>query len=240
MVKPTIDVSPDRDALAARMADFIIAHAENSTGRFALNLSGGSTPKQLYALLATEIYRRKLDWERVHIFFGDERFVPMDHADSNYRMVREALLSKVPIPDENIHPVRTDLPTPDAAAADYEATLKAFYGKATLDIARPLFAITLLGLGEDGHTASLFPGTSALGERQKWVTSIIGAKPEPRISMTYPVLESSMATVFLVAGADKKDILTRVLDRDPALPASHVTPQGEFTVFCDEAANGDV
>ena len=240
MKTPAIDVSPDAASLAARTAEWLTARIEESTGRFALNLSGGSTPKRLYELLATEMYRREIDWERVHIFFGDERFVAADHADSNYRMAREALVSKVPIPAENVHPVQTDLPTPEAAAAAYEATLKAYYGKETLDVARPLFQVTLLGLGEDGHTASLFPGTAALKERTRWVTAVIGAKPEPRITLTYPILESSSATIFLVAGAGKRDILTRLLAHDLALPSSHIDPQGEFLVFCDEAANGDI
>ena len=158
----------------------------------------------------------------------------------NYKMTRDALLSKVPIPEENVCPVQTGLATAADAARAYEATLKTFYGKSTLDIPRPLFAVTLLGLGEDGHTASLFPGTDALAERRLWVTTVIGAKPEPRITMTYPVLESSAATIFLVAGAGKRDILSRLLAHDPALPASKVDPQGTFMVFCDEAANGDI
>ena len=240
MPRPQLDVSPDALSLAIRTAEWLSERIENSTGPFAINLSGGSTPKRLYELLATEAYRLEIDWKRVHIFFGDERFVPMDHPDSNYRMAHEALLSKVPIPGENVYPVQTQSGTPEEAAAAYEETLKRFYGKTTLDLARPLFALTLLGLGEDGHTASLFPGTAALKERVKWVTSIVGAKPEPRISMTYPVLDSSAATIFLVAGAGKSAILDRVLAGDATLPATHIAPQGEFWVFCDEAANGDV
>ena len=238
MSEPKIDVSPNATALATRMAEWIVARIAGTTGPFALNLSGGSTPKHLYEVLASEPHRGSIDWKRVHIFFGDERFVPHDHEDSNYRMADEAMIAKVPIPRENIFPVRTDMGSPEAAAAAYEETLKTFYGKTTLDIPRPLFAFTLLGLGEDGHTASLFPGTAALNERLRWVTSIVGAKPEPRVSMTYPILDSSAVTVFLVAGVGKRDILKRVLDRDPALPASLIDPQGEFYVFCDEAAHG--
>ena len=238
MAKPEIDVSPDATALAARVAEWIVRRVGGTTGPFALNLSGGSTPKRLYELLATNLYRTEIDWNRIHVFFGDERFVPQDHVDSNFRMANEALLSKVPIPRENIHPVQTGLASPEAAAADYEDALKVFYGKATLDIPRPLFAFTLLGLGEDGHTASLFPGTAALTERDKWVTAVIGAKPEPRITMTYPILDSSAVLAFLTAGVAKKDILHRVLERDPALPASLIDPQGEFYVFCDEGAIG--
>ena len=239
MVKPKLDVSPDPAMLATRFADWLVARLVETTGAFALNLSGGSTPKRLYELLATEQYRRKIDWERLHVFFGDERFVPWDHEDSNYRMARETLLRKEPSPEENVYPVKTGESPPEAADEDYERTLKSFYGKTTLDIPRPLFAVTLLGLGDDGHTASLFPGTPALSERQKWVTAVVGAKPEPRITMTYPVLDSSAATIFLVAGAAKKPILDRVLAGEPDLPASRVRPQGEFYIFCDAAANGD-
>ena len=239
MPKPQIDVSPDAVSLATRYAEWLLERIEGSTGPFALNLSGGSTPKRLYALLATELYRTKIDWTRIHIFFGDERFVPMDHPDSNYKMAYDAMISKVPIPEENVHPVETGSATPEAAAAAYETTLKAYYGKTTVDIVRPIFDVTLLGLGDDGHTASLFPGTAALREREKWVTSITGAKPEPRISMTYPILDSSEAVTFLVAGAAKRPILDRVLQGDASLPATHITPAKDFLIFCDEDANGD-
>lgn len=240
MADARLEVSGDKATLTTQIADWIVARYEAHTGSFALNLSGGSTPKALYERLATEVYRRKFDWERVHLFFGDERFVPHDHPDSNYRMVREALISRVPIPSENVHAVDTAQGAPADAAAAYERTLQSCYGKTTLDLARPMFAVTLLGLGEDGHTASLFPGTAALRERTRWVTAIIGAKAEPRISMTYPVLDSSQAVAFLVAGEGKRAMLKRLLARDPALPASHVKPSGELFVFCDEAAHGPV
>ena len=238
MTKAKVEISPDKVSLSERFADWLVGRYEESTGRFVLNLSGGSTPKSVYELLATEVYRRKFDWERVHVFFGDERFVPPDHPDSNYRMAREAMLSKVPIPEENIYPVPTSGGDPAAGAADYEKALKRFYGKDTLDLARPLFSVTLLGLGEDGHTASLFPGTEALTERSKWVTAVIGAKPEPRITMTYPVLAASRAVVFLVAGAGKREMLNRLLDGDRSIPAAHVETAGDLNVFCDEAALG--
>ncbi len=240
MTTPSLDVSPDADSLAFRLADWLVERIAATTGKFALNLSGGSTPKRLYSLLSSEIYRRKIDWERVHIFYGDERFVPYDHPDSNYKMTHDTLLSKVPIPNENVCPVRTDLPTPADAAAAYEKTLKSYYGKDTLDIQRPLFAVTLLGVGEDGHTASLFPHSEALNERTLWVTAVVGSKPEPRITLTYPVLESSAATIFLVVGPGKRDILKRLLSHDKRLPASKLNPQGKFIVFCDKAANGDI
>ena len=239
MSQPRVEILPDRESLAETLANWIVARFEATTGPFSLNLSGGSTPKHLYEVLASEIMRRKFDWERVHIFFGDERFVPHSSPDSNYGMVHKALLSHVPIPEENIHPVKTDTGTPDDAAVAYERTLKAFHGKSTLDRWRPLFSVTLLGLGNDGHTASLFPGSAALRERDRWVTAVIGAKPEPRITLTYPVLQSSHATVFLVAGEGKRAMLKRLIDRDPSIPAGCVNPDGEFLVFCDEDAFGD-
>ena len=240
MSKADVDVSADATSLATRVSEWLVGQIADTTGAFALNLSGGSTPKALYAMLASEPYRDRIDWRRVHVFFGDERFVPKDHKDSNYRMAREAMLAHVPIPAENVHPVETESGTPAEAAEAYERVLKEFYGKTTLDLARPLFAVTLLGLGDDGHTASLFPGTEALRERDSWVTAVVGAKPEPRISLTYPALDSSGTAAFLVAGAAKRDMLKRVLDRDPALPASHIEPSGRLIVFCDAAAAGEL
>ncbi|MGI8568420.1 MAG: 6-phosphogluconolactonase [Methylocella sp.] len=190
---PVVDVAGDAEALARRVADFIAARALSASGRFSLSLSGGSTPKRAYELLAD--YGAALDWRKVHLFLGDERFVPPDHRDSNFRMAREALMDHVPILAAQVHPIPTNCGSPEEAAALYEATLQGFYGSKTLDPERPLFDVTLLGLGEDGHTASLFPGAKALDESAAWATSIIGAKPEPRISLTYPALESkSFAT----------------------------------------------
>ena len=238
MARADLDVSATPQALATRLSDWLVGRIAETPGPFALNLSGGSTPKALYTMLATEPYRRRIDWARVHLFFGDERFVPPDHPDSNYRMANEAMIAHVPIPAENVHPVDTMSPTPEAAAEAYEALLKSYYGASTFDVARPLFSVTLLGLGDDGHTASLFPGTKALHERERWVTAVVGAKPEPRISLTYPAIASSGTAAFLVAGTAKHAMLARLLDKDPALPASHVEPSGRLMVFCDEAAGG--
>lgn len=236
--RPRVEISPDKGTLAERFAEWLVDRYEDTSGSFVLNLSGGSTPKSVYALLATELYRRKFDWERIHVFFGDERFVPPDHPDSNYRMASEAMLSKVPIPAENVHAVPTAEGNPASAAAAYQQTVQRFYGKDTLDLARPVFTVTLLGLGEDGHTASLFPGTGALTERQAWVTSVVGAKPEPRITMTYPLLASSGSVAFLVSGTGKQAMLQRLLDGDQTIPSGRITSTGEIFVFCDEAALG--
>jgi 6-phosphogluconolactonase len=203
---PVLDVTGDPEDLARLVAGFIAARASASE-RFGLCLSGGSTPKRAYEFLAD--LGASLDWQKIHLFWGDERFVPADHQDSNFRMAREALIDHVPIPAARVHPIPTIGGSPEEAAALYEATLQSFYGSKALDPERPLFDVTLLGLGEDGHTASLFPGTKTLDERDAWVTSIIGIKPEPRISLTYPAVQSSNVIVFIVAGANKREILAR-------------------------------
>jgi 6-phosphogluconolactonase len=178
----------------------------------------------------------RFPWDDVHWFWGDERFVPKDHPDSNFRMVDEALLSIAPVARENIHAIPTEgLPLQEAAAG-YERVLKNFYGEDRLDAGRPLFDVMLLGLGEDGHTASLFPGTAALEERQRWVVPVEPHGREPRISLTYPALDSSRTVAFLVAGAGKRDILARVLAGDRSLPAARVRPAGEIVWFADRAA----
>ena len=154
-------ISSDAEALARDAAEWLCGLALNSTGWLSVCCSGGSTPKRLYELLAEPEMAARFPWTRVHWFWGDERFVPRDHPDSNYRATHEAMLSRVNVPDGNVHPVQTHLPSPELAAAAYEKTLKEFYGAVELDPARPLFDVTLLGIGEDGHTASLFPGHSA-------------------------------------------------------------------------------
>ncbi len=155
-------VLPDQAALMEAVAEWMVAEARAKEGRFALSLSGGSTPRALYELLASPRFRDRMPWARVHLFWGDERMVPPDHADSNYRMVREALLDHVPVPPAQVHPMPTD-GDPAAAARRYQAELGAYYGRDVLDPARPLFDVTLLGLGDNGHTASLFPGTPVAG-----------------------------------------------------------------------------
>jgi len=230
-----VEVAKDPETLAHRVAQWITDLAASSQGRFAICLSGGSTPRRLYQLLADAPYRDALPWERVHWFWGDERFVPWDHPDSNYGMVRAAMLARVPAPAQNIHGIRTASTPPDAARA-YERVLKSYYGAEALDPARPLFDVEILGLGPDGHTASLFPGTSVLEERDRWVAEVIGARAEARITLTYPVLESSRHSAFLVAGREKREMLVRALASDETLPAARVNPIGDLTWFVDEAA----
>jgi 6-phosphogluconolactonase len=234
------EILADPDALARRVADWLLGLAQAKDGTFAISLSGGSTPKRLYRLLAAPPYRDAFPWSRTHLFWGDERFVPPDDAQSNYRMVREALLAHAPIPPGNIHPVPTEHLSPDAAATAYERMLKTFYGADRLAPDRPLFDVMLLGLGPDGHTASLFPGTAVLEERTHWVAAVVGAKAEARITLTYPAIESSRHVAFLVEGAEKQPMVARVANGDISLPAARLHPVGETTWFLDGAAAGDL
>jgi 6-phosphogluconolactonase len=235
MPSTSVAVADNPEALAHRVARWITELAAASRGRFAVCLSGGSTPRRLYQLLAQSPYRDALPWERMDWFWGDERFVPWDHPESNYGMVCTAMLAHAPAPPQNVHGIPTT-GTPQDAARAYERTLKSYYAAESLDPARSLFDVQILGLGPDGHTASLIPGTNALEERRRWVVEVIGARPETRITLTYPPLESSRQTAFLVAGADKREVLARALAGDQSLPAARVRPVGELTWFVDAAA----
>ena len=235
-----LEILADPEALSHRVADWLLDMATAKDGAFAISLSGGSTPKQLYERLAEPPYREAFPWSRTHWFWGDERFVPYDDALSNYRMVRQALLLRAPIPARNVHPMSTEGLSPEAAASAYERQLKSFYGAERLDPARPLFDVTLLGLGPDGHTASLFPGTAVLAERDRWVAAVVGTKSEARITLTYPALESSRNAAFLVVGKEKREILNWFCRGDDSLPAAHVRPVGALWVFADETAGMEV
>src|SRR5271170_1305407 len=212
-----IEILPDPLALAHHVAEWMTQVALAAHGPFRVSLYGGSTPKALYGLLASDDFRGRFPWPRVSWYWGDERFVPYDHPESNFRMPREAMLAHAPVPPENIHPVPTD-GTPDEAALRYEQTLQAAYGATNLDPARPLFDITLLGLGPDGHTASLLPGEPVLEERKRWVAAVSHGRPEARITMTYPVIESSRHVAFLVAGMEKAAILGAIRAGGSAVP----------------------
>lgn len=227
------EVLSDPEQLAQRAAHWMAGLANASQDRFVVALSGGSTPKRMYQILAG----LELPWARTHWFWGDERFVSPEDPRSNYRMAREALFQHAPVPAANIHPVPTRGLEPEAAAEAYEAELKRFYGSDRLDPLRPLFDVTLLGLGPDGHTASLFPGTAVLAERQKWVAAVIGAKDEARITFTYPLLECSRQVAFLVAGAEKRRMLGLLLGGDSDIPAGRLSKE-HARVFADSAATG--
>jgi len=235
-----LEVLADAEALSRRVADWMLEIVGTRDGALSINLSGGSTPRLLYQLLSSSPYRDKFPWSRTHWFWGDERFVSQDDTLSNYRMVREALLSRTPIPAINIHPIPTAGITPEQAATAYEHELNSFYGAKRLDPARPLFDVTLLGLGPDGHTASLFPNTAVLAERERWVAAVVGAKSEARITLTYPALESSRNAAFLISGEEKRMVLARLRRGDDSLPAAHVHPTGSLWIFGDAAAAGTV
>src|ERR1700720_3025713 len=233
-----IEVLADPPALARRVAGWMTATASAAKGRFRVALSGGSTPKALYSLLASEEFRDRFPWRQVSWFWGDERFVPYDHPESNYRMAREAMLAKVSVPPENIFPIPTD-GEPEAAARRYERTLQEAYGAPTLDPTRPLFDIVLLGMGDDGHTASLLPGDKVLEERKRWVAAVAHGRPEVRITMTYPAIESSRRVAFLVAGKEKAAIFNAIRAGNSQVPAARVQSVGELIWFVDQAAAGE-
>ncbi len=234
----TLRVFDDKMVLAQAGAAFLLERARATSGRFVVALSGGSTPKPMYEMLARPPMREAMPWDRVHWALGDERFVnPADPA-SNFGMICSAMLSGSPAPSANIHPVPFDGLTPEEGAAKYEAMLKALYGADTLDPARPLFELTLLGMGDDGHTASLIPGQPVLHERTRWVATVEHGRSEPRITLTYPALESSRATVFLVSGEGKRAMLDQVLSGNSDVPSARLRPHGELFWFVDRAAAG--
>jgi 6-phosphogluconolactonase len=224
------------EALAHGVAEWLCALARSHNGEFAVCLSGGSTPRRLYQLLAGPAIAPRFPWQRVHWFWGDERFVPHDHPDSNYRMACDALFSRVAVAGENIHAIPTADLSPQQAATAYQATLRRFHGTATLAPQRPLFDVTLLGIGRDGHTASLFPGQPALKEDRDWAVAVMNAGSGPRITLTYAALDSSRDLAFLATGADKKEIVRRAQAGDRTLPAARIRPVGRLHWFTDRAA----
>ncbi len=226
-----LQVSKGADALAHAVADFIAARISNCEAPFRLVLSGGSTPRAAYRLLGA---RKDLSWDCVEIFFSDERFVPPDHPDSNYGMVRNTLLAGGVTP-RGLFAIPTD-GTVESCAGRYGEILRQQYGASRLSPDAPLFDLCLLGLGEDGHTASLFPGQPVLNERSRWVAAVPEGRDEPRITLTYPALESSRSTLFLVSGAPKAAMLARARAGDTAIPAGALKPQGEVIWLADQAA----
>jgi 6-phosphogluconolactonase len=229
-----LQVLPDADALARRAAELIAQAVQHTSTRFCIALSGGSTPKTLYTLLAAPEFAPQIEWPRVHVFWGDERCVPPDHPDSNYRMARETLLDYVPIPPENIHRIAGEF-EPAEAAALYEQHLRSFFD------GEPRFDLILLGMGNDGHTASLFPHTPALHEQERWVVANYAlAQQLWRVTFTPAAINAAARVMFLVSGAEKAETLRRVLNgpsMPEELPAQLVQPvSGETTWLLDRAA----
>jgi len=227
----------DANALAKAAADRILARIAANRGRLAVCLTGGSSPRQLYRLLATEAYRSRIPWDRVHWFIGDERFVPADDPLNNMGTARRMFLDSH-APAANIHPIPTDTADPREAARRYENELQSFYGADRLDSRRLLFDVVLMGVGPDGHTASLFPNYPALEETDRWVVGVPEAHVEPfvpRVTLTLPALGSCREMLFEVSGSDKRAILTRVLDGED-LPANRAHSTGDTIWLVDKAA----
>lgn len=242
---PQIQVLQQPAELFRAAAELFVATARRAvkdSGRFSVALCGGSTPRSLYSLLAEErAWRRSMPWKKSHFFWGDERHVPPSHAGSNTRMAMEAMLSKVPVPASNLHRIEGELAEADKAASSYERTLRKFFALAQGEY--PRFDLVLLGIGSDGHTASLFPGTPALEERSRLVVSNRVEKLRTeRITLTAPALNNAAHIVFLVTGADKAEALAAVFEGayEPArFPAQLIRPaRGRLTLLADAAAAG--
>lgn len=233
-------VLPDANAQANYLADIILHQIkEKKDAVFRIALSGGSTPKKLYELLGGETYSHRLPWERLHLFFGDERMVPYTDEASNFRMVTEALLNHVNIPFRNVHPMPI-LEDVEKAARLYEENLQHEYGSRVLKNGEPLFDIVLLGLGTDGHTASLFPDTAVLEEKQKWVSWCQPKDaPHRRMTLTYPAIASSRLVIFVVSGENKVKIFREVREENAIYPSSKIETEGEVHWILDKAAGGE-
>jgi 6-phosphogluconolactonase len=240
-----VRVLPDPAALTRAAADLFVAEARaaiDARRHFSVALSGGSTPRSLYSLLVTDSsLRDAVAWDRVHLFWGDERHVPPGHAQSNYRMVREALIDHVDMPRENVHRIVGELTDAAEAARAYQIELQRFFDLQYNEW--PVFDLVLLGLGTDAHTASLFPGSVALGEREALcIANWVEAAAAFRITLTAPVLNAARAVVFLVSGTDKAQAVASVLqgERDPLrFPAQLIQPQaGRLVWLLDRTAAG--
>ncbi|PYS56997.1 MAG: 6-phosphogluconolactonase [Acidobacteria bacterium] len=239
--RPRVQVFDDAEAVARGAAERFVELGQaaiDARGCFSVGLAGGSTPKRTYELLASEAYREQLNWSKVHIFFGDERCVPPDHSESNYRMANEALISRVSIPPPNVHRIN-GLGDAVANASLYEDELRTFFNPASW----PRFDLVLLGMGDDGHTASLFPGTKALVEPRAWVVANWVEKFGAfRITLTAPAINHAANIAFLVTGATKAERLLEVLRGalDPEkLPSQLIQPlDGSLFWLVDKAAAG--
>lgn len=232
-------VLPDAEAVAIEAAERIISLTSEYATRPAICLTGGSGPKALYALLGSPLYRSRIAWDCVHWFMGDERFVSADDKRNNMAMARELFLNRC-APPGNIHPIPTNALDPDMAARLYERELQTFYGARRLDPAKPLFDLVLMGLGPDGHTASLFPEDRALDETERWVVGVDHTHVEPfvpRVTLTLPALASSREMLFLVTGEAKHGILTKVM-AGADLPGTRARSNGITTWLTDAAAAG--
>jgi len=246
-----LHIAKDLNELSTQAADFIVAHINNTLQkqpRFTLALSGGSTPKALHELLASNAYKNKINWSKVHIFWGDERFVPLHDARNNANMAFDTLLNKVPVLKENIHVMQTENITPDESAAAYEKTLREYFPLVHINSGsdvpgstpHPTFDLIILGMGDDGHTLSLFPGKPAIHITDKWTTAFyLDEQAMYRVTLTHPVANYSACVMFLVSGSGKAKALKGVLEgpyNPDVYPSQIIKPKGELHWFVDEAA----
>lgn len=243
MTPPTVEIWPDKPALVQRALELVIDRIHSAIADHdycTLALAGGSTPKPLYAALA----QRQLPWQKIYIFWGDERYVALDHGDSNAAMAKQVWLDTVPIPPEQIFITPTAEGDPIESAQRYEATLKTVFGQlqGLSPDEVPRFDLILLGMGDDGHTASLFPHTAALGVRDRLIT--VGTKgTDPRITFTVPLINRSHSVVFLVAGASKQTALEQIFSStgdDLTYPSRLIRPKGDLWWLLDAAAAADL
>ncbi len=234
-MKKFVETLADKETLINRAGELILSKIEAKiklAEKFTIALAGGSTPKPIYEFLANQ----SLPWEKIHVFWGDERYVPPNDSNSNQLMARQAWLDKVEIPEENIHPIPTGSQNPELDAQNHEAEIREFFQMASPEF--PVFDLILLGMGDDGHTASLFPHTAALAERDRLVT--VGDKNgEPRITFTAPFINHAQCVMFLVTGANKCPALEQIFATegdDLSYPARLIKPQGELWWLLDSEA----
>lgn len=241
-----IRIFPNMQGLTHAAAEHVIQQASlaiNIRGRFTIALGGGSTPKSLYALLAGPEYRSRIDWGKIEFFWGDERHVPPDHAESNYRMAHEAMLVPLAIPEKQIHRIHGELPQAQEAADQYEDRLRDRLGSSDSPI--PCIDLVLLGMGPDGHTASLFPGTDAVHESTRLVVAPWVEKFKTfRITLTPPIINQARQITFLITGVGKAEVLRKVIEgpfQPELLPSQAIRPiSGQLTWFLDQEAAGDL
>ncbi|MCX6353446.1 MAG: 6-phosphogluconolactonase [Candidatus Aureabacteria bacterium] len=240
--KNVIEIYADRESMSRAAAELFARRAGEAVrtrGRFIAVLSGGETPRRMYALLAAQPLEGSINWKNVHVFWGDERCVPADNPMSNERMARESLLDHVPIPPDQVHPIRCEK-SPHRAAVRCEKFIRSFFERGD-----PRLDLVLLGLGENGHTASLFPGSAVLEERERWVAEVtVPGQDVARVTMTAPLINLARMVVFLVSGSLKSRILHDVLEgpRDTArYPAQLIQPEhGELLWMADREAAGEL
>jgi 6-phosphogluconolactonase len=244
-VTPEVRILPDFSAIAHAAADLILetcSRAINARGAACLALAGGATPRLAYVLLSQPEYANRMVWSSLQVYWSDERLVPPDHPDSNYRLASEALISRVPIPPRNVHRMRGEL-APAESAQDYEHEMRS-----SLPVGEdglPCFDLMMVGMGDDGHIASLFPGSPALLEQQRWVVATEHNQPPPplvpRLSLTLPVINASAQVLVMVSGEKKAERLRQVLEEMPAsqpLPAQMIQPRGGKLLWLLDAAAG--